>query len=165
MTNQTIIQAEKGRQEYRIERTFDAHCELVFRAFTEAELLAQWFLPNADHLKIEKMDCHTGGSFRFSHSGPNGMSFGFRGVYHEVTYPACIIQTSEFTGLPHQIEPVLQITRFKENGARQTTVYIHTICPSGDYRDNMMAANMEATLNAGYNKLDTLLGHLIKKGK
>ena len=44
--NKTTITAEPGKQELFITREFDAPRELVFKAYTDAEIYAQWLGPN-----------------------------------------------------------------------------------------------------------------------
>jgi len=163
MKNQTRLIAEKERQEYFIYRELDAPRNLVFKTFAQPELLVKWFLPKESNLMVNRMDCHTGGSFNFSHQGPNRMTFGFKGVYHEVLPDALIIKTSEFFGLPQKLDPVLEFTRFEQISDNKTRVSIHTICPSVDYRDNMISANMKPTLEATYSQLDELLNTLKNK--
>ena len=45
MSNKTTITAEEGKQELFIIREFDAPRELLFRAYTEADLYEQWVGP------------------------------------------------------------------------------------------------------------------------
>ena len=52
----TQIIAEPGKQEIFIIREFDAPRELVYRAFSEAELIANWMGPKDLKTKIEKLD-------------------------------------------------------------------------------------------------------------
>ena len=76
--NITSIKAEPGKQEIFITREFDAPRELVFKAFTDAKLVAQWLGPRELTMKIEKFEPKTGGSYRYIHS-MGDLSFGFHG--------------------------------------------------------------------------------------
>ncbi|HMG09339.1 MAG TPA: SRPBCC domain-containing protein, partial [Mucilaginibacter sp.] len=77
--NQTIIKAEPGKQEVFITREFDAPRELVFKAFTDPELVIQWLGPRDITMRIEKFEAKLGGSYRYIHSrGEN--DYGFHGV-------------------------------------------------------------------------------------
>lgn len=157
MTKQTQLRAEKGTQEFFITREFDAPPEVVFRAFSEPELLLQWWLPKSMEPRIESMDCRTGGNFHFTHQGADRAVFGFRGVYHEVVPAQSIVKTSEFTGLPQKVDAVLEYTSFERTEDGRTKVTLHTLCPSVAYRDNMIAAQMKQTFDSIYEALDTLL--------
>jgi uncharacterized protein YndB with AHSA1/START domain len=45
MANKTTITAEPGKLDYFIVREFEAPRELVFKAFTDPELVKQWLGP------------------------------------------------------------------------------------------------------------------------
>ena len=155
--NATEIKAEPNRQEFFITREFDAPREMVFKAFTDPALLAQWFLPKELNLKIDVMDCRTGGSYHHVHRHANGMQFGFNGVFHEVTAPERIVKTSEFEGLPERGHVVLEITSFEALPGDRTKVTIQSVCRSAAQRDGMINAGMEPALAVAHSQLDDLL--------
>jgi uncharacterized protein YndB with AHSA1/START domain len=158
--NKIEIIAEKGKHDFSIVREFNAPTEKVFKAFSEPEYLKQWFMPLEMAFTIEKMECKTGGSFENHHSHPNGVKFGFRGVFHEVNEPNLIIKTSEFTGLPQKMIPVLETTTFEKTEIGNTKVTIYTLCVSTEYRDAMIKNGMENHLKLSYRLLDKLLTNL-----
>jgi uncharacterized protein YndB with AHSA1/START domain len=158
--NQTQIIAEAGKHDFSIIREFDATNENVFKTFSEPEYLKQWFMPLEMAFTIEKMECKTGGSFENYHSHTNGMKFGFRGVYHEVSEPNLIIKTSEFIGLSQKMMPVLETTAFERTENGKTKVIIHTLCASAEFRDAMIQNGMENHLKISYELLDNLLSNL-----
>jgi uncharacterized protein YndB with AHSA1/START domain len=155
--NPTAIKAEPDRQEFFITREFDAPREMVFKAFTDPALLAQWFLPKELNLKIEMMDCRTGGSYHHVHTHANGMHFGFNGVFHEVTAPERIVKTSEFEGLPERGHVVLEITSFEALPGDRTKVTIQSVCRSVVQRDGMLKAGLEPAIKVAHSQLDELL--------
>lgn len=155
--NATEIKAEPNRQEFFITREFEAPRDMVFKAFTDPALLAQWFLPKELNIKIEAMDCRTGGSYHHVHTHTNGMQFGFSGVFHEVTAPERIVKTSEFEGLPERGHVVLEITSFEALPAERTKVAIQSVCRSVAHRDGMLKAGLEPAIAVAHNQLDELL--------
>jgi uncharacterized protein YndB with AHSA1/START domain len=78
--NKTEIIAEPGKQELFIYREFEAPRELVFQAFTDADLLVQWLSPCNLTMDIEKFDARAGGSYRYFHIDLQGNRYGFHGV-------------------------------------------------------------------------------------
>src|ERR1700743_3201431 len=100
MKNQTKIVAEKGEQQLFIHREFEAPRELVFKAFSDPQLITQWLSPCDLTMRIDYFDSRTGGSYRFIHTNPQGMEFAFNGAIHESLAPERIIRTFEFEGLP-----------------------------------------------------------------
>jgi len=154
--NITSIKAEPGKQEIFITREFDAPRELVFKAFTDAKLVAQWLGPRDLTMKIEKFEPKTGGSYRYIHS-MGELSFGFHGVVHEVTFPERIIQTFEFEGLPEKGHVTLETARFEALPGGRTRFTNQSVFQSVADRDGMLQAGMERGVNDSYERLDELI--------
>ena len=153
--NITSIKAEPGKQEIFITREFDAPRELVFKAFTDAKLVAQWLGPRDLTMKIEKFEPKTGGSYRYIHS-MGELSFGFHGVVHEVTFPERIIQTFEFEGLPEKGHVTLETARFEALPGGRTRFTNQSVFQSVADRDGMLQSGMERGVNDSYERLDEL---------
>ena len=153
--NITSIKAEPGKQEIFITREFDAPRELVFKAFTDAKLVAQWLGPRELTMKIEKFEPKTGGSYRYIHS-MGELSFGFHGVVHEVTFPERIIQTFEFEGLPEKGHVTLETARFEALPGGRTRFTNQSVFQSVADRDGMLQSGMERGVNDSYERLDEL---------
>lgn len=157
MANKTTIKAEPGKQELFIIREFDAPRELVFRAFTEPDLVKQWMGPRDLKIKIEHMNCKSGGSYRYAHADSNGMEFWFNGVVHEVHAPDRIIQTFEFEGLPERGHVALDTATFEELPGGRTRVTGQSVFKSVADRDGMINAGMERGVVDSHERLDELL--------
>lgn len=164
MKNPTKITAEPGKQEFFIEREFDAPRELVFRAFNESELLAQWLGPSSLTMEIEKFDSRTHGSYRFLHMDCNGsgMTFGFNGVIHEVHAPERIIRTFEFEGLPERGHVSLEFLTLEALPDNRTRLHIQSVFKSVADRDGLLQSGMEGGMNEGFAKLDALFVQMNK---
>ncbi|MEO0332045.1 MAG: SRPBCC domain-containing protein, partial [Bacteroidota bacterium] len=55
-----------------VTRTFKAQIGLVWRAWTEAELLDQWWAPSPWEAKTKRMDFKEGGNRLYAMCGPEG---------------------------------------------------------------------------------------------
>ncbi|HEX3102047.1 MAG TPA: SRPBCC family protein [Pyrinomonadaceae bacterium] len=159
MANKTEIIAEEGKQELFIIREFEAPRELVFRAYTEAELYEQWVGPNDLTMTIEKMDAFDGGSYRFLHER-DGHVYAFHGVYHEILAPERIIGTFEFDGLPEKGHVIMGTTKFEDLGGGRSRLVHQSVFQSVNDRDGMVQSGMERGVSEGYDKLDGLLASL-----
>ena len=51
-------------------------------------------------MDIDHYDFRTGGSYRYTHTAPDGSAYGFTGVFHTVRENDFAIQTFEFDGYP-----------------------------------------------------------------
>ena len=145
-----ITQAER---QIRIERIFDAARDRVWRAFTEPELVAQWW-GRGNKLVIERMEVRRGGHWRFvEHAGKE--KHGFEGRYAEVKQPELIVQTFEWDGAPGHVS--LETITLEDLGNGQTRVVNVSLFMASEDRDGMIGAGMEGGLNESYRALDRLL--------
>ena len=161
--NKTKISAEPGKQEIVIIREFDSPRELVFKAFTDPELYVQWLGPRGFTMQLEIFEPEDGGMWRYIHKDQDGNEYAFHGVYHEVTAPERIISTFEFEGLPEKGHVVLETARFEVLPGDRTRLISQAIFQSVADRDGELQSGMEEGVNDSYNRLDELLGKLVKK--
>lgn len=155
--NQTVINAEPGRQDYTITREFDAPRELVFRAHVDPGLFVQWMGPRGLQTTLERFEPQSGGEYRFVQKDAEGNTYSFYGVFHDVTAPERIIQTFEFEGLPERGHVCLSTQKFEALPNNRTRLTILDVYQSGADRDGMLASGMESGVNDGYERLDELL--------
>jgi uncharacterized protein YndB with AHSA1/START domain len=140
-------------REVRIERVFDAPIERVWQAFTDPELLAQWW-GRGNKLVIERMEVERGGHWRFVEHSPDGVH-GFEGRYREVTPRERLVQTFEWDGMPGYV--AVDTAVFEDLGDGRTKVVTTSLFHTTEERDGMLASGMEAGLNESYAVLDDLL--------
>jgi uncharacterized protein YndB with AHSA1/START domain len=155
--NQTKIIAEPGRQELFVTREFDAPRELVFRAYTEPQIYAQWLGPRGLTTTFETFEPVSGGRWRFIQRDKDGNEFAFHGVTHEVKALERIIGTFEFEGLPESGHVLLETTKFEALPGGRTRVTSQSVFQSVEDRDGMVSAGMERGVVEGYERLDEIL--------
>ena len=95
---------------------------------------------------------------RDRHTGPDGLTYGFRGIYHELIQNERIVKTSEFLGLPFKVLPTLEVLSFEEQEG-QTFLSIQIICDSVVTRDAMVQHGMQTHFDAIFGVIDELLRH------
>ena len=150
------ITAEPGVPQVLTERTFDAPRDLVFRAFTDPELLVQWLGPRAYTMTIERYDVRDGGTYRYVHADDDGNAFGFHGVFHGEPSPDGFVQTFEFEGAPGHVS--MDTLTLDEREGR-TTVRTNSVFQSVAARDAMIDNGMAEGMREGYDRLDELLAN------
>ncbi|KAA0989712.1 SRPBCC family protein [Dyadobacter aurulentus] len=155
--NKTQIIVEPGKQELFVIREFDAPRDIVFKAFSDKDILVQWVGPKEMGMRYEKFEPKEGGSYRFINTLPDGTEFSFRGVCHEFTRPERIIQTFEFEGMPEKGHVILETSRFEELPGGRTKFTVQSVFQSVADRDGMVASGMERGVVDSYEKLDELL--------
>jgi uncharacterized protein YndB with AHSA1/START domain/DNA-binding transcriptional ArsR family regulator len=154
------VTAVPGAQEIFVTREFDAPRELVFKAYTDPALYAQWIGPRGHTTKLETWEPRSGGAWRYVSTDAQGNAYGFHGTNHEVTAPERIIGTFEFEGLPERGHVSLDTALFEALPDGRTRVTTHTVCRSVADRDGMFQSGMEGGINESYSRLDELLEKL-----
>ncbi len=152
---------EPGKQEIVSTTILDAPRELVFRAYTEPELFAQWWGPRRYKVEIEKFDSRPGGEWHVTHVGDDGSRYEFRGVNHDVVAPERICATFEFLGVPGHV--ALQTATFEPLG-NKTKLVAHQVFQSVMDRDGMVASGMEDGANESMERLGGVL-ETLKAGR
>jgi uncharacterized protein YndB with AHSA1/START domain len=158
--NKTTITAEPGKQELFITREFDAPRELVFKAYTEPEIYAQWLGPRGLTTTFDVFEPVSGGKYRFIQKDQDGNEFSFHGVTHEVLPPERIIGTFEFDGLPETGHVILETTRFEALPGNRTRITSQSVFQSVADRDGMVQSGMEQGVVEGYERLDEILAKM-----
>jgi uncharacterized protein YndB with AHSA1/START domain len=160
MTEKTQVIAEKDKQELFIIREVDIPRDSVFQAFTDPEILVQFFAPFENTMHFNYHDYRTGGNYSWCNKNKEGKTLcTFSGVIHELSSPERIIQTSEFMELPERGNAILEIIKFEEVSNNRTKITIHDICPSVATRDAMINSGMEKGLVEIFKKLDKLFNN------
>jgi uncharacterized protein YndB with AHSA1/START domain len=157
MTNSVTITAPEGVPFIEIEREFDAPVAAVFRAHAEPDLVRQWLGPNGYEMDIERWEFTSGGRYRYVHRDADA-EYGFNGVFHVVRENDFAIQTFEFDGYPDVV--AIESLTFTDLGGDRTKLSIHSVYPTVEARDGMVASDMETGVVEGYARLEKLAAGL-----
>ena len=84
-------------KELVIMRQFNAPRELVFKAWTEPERLAQWWGPKGGDIHVSKLELKPGGTFLYTMKQPNGQDMWGKFVYREITPPEKLVFVNSFS--------------------------------------------------------------------
>lgn len=154
----TQITAEPGSHEITITRDVKAPPALVYRTFSEPDLLAQWLGPRGLTMKLDQYDLRHGGSWRFVHVAPDGTEHGFRGCFHgEASVEAGITQTWEYEGAPRHVS--LEKVTFEELPGG-TRIHMSSVHQTVEARDAHLASGMEEGVRESFERMDELVARL-----
>jgi uncharacterized protein YndB with AHSA1/START domain len=130
-----------------IEREFDAPRHLVYRAYTEPELIERWWHAGRGRMTSVEIDLRVGGAWRYAMiAAKDGSEVAFHGEFREVVPNERLVTTEvyEMPGAPPpapEDEPI-DIVTFEDLGERsRLTVLIQ--CSSKEVRDMIVASGME----------------------
>ncbi|MFJ7749011.1 SRPBCC family protein [Arthrobacter sp. NPDC097144] len=158
MTNALELNVPDGLPFINFSREVDYPVASVFRAYAEPDLILQWLGPRGMKMEINHYDFRTGGSYSYIHTGPDGVPYEFRGIFHTVRENESAIQTFEFSGYP-DVASLEFMTLVALDGDR-TRISAHAVYPSMEARDGMAASGMEAGVAEGFDRMDELLAQL-----
>ena len=149
MKNRTTVE-RKSERELVVTRTVNGPARLVFKAWTTAELFAQWWVPKSLGMVLRscEMDARVGGTYRLVFE-PHGMAF--FGSYLEVTPPSRLVWTNDEAG---DAGPVTTLNLEEKDG--KTLVVIHELYPSKEALDGALSG-MEGGMPEQFAQLDELL--------
>lgn len=149
-------------REVQVVRSFRAPRALVYRCYSEPELIRQWMLgPPGWTMPVCEMDVRVGGTYRWRWRSKDGATeFGFSGVFREVTPGLRTVHTETYdagnTGAGESGGEALIATTFTE-AAGMTTVTTLMDFGSKDVRDAAMATGMTDGMEQSYALLDKVL--------
>jgi len=83
--NQTSISKDAANKKIFVVRDFDAPLEEVWRAWTERDLLDQWWAPKPWKTVTVSMDFRVGGTWLYYMQGPDGSRHYSRADYKSIT--------------------------------------------------------------------------------
>jgi uncharacterized protein YndB with AHSA1/START domain len=89
--------AQTLNRELVLTRIIDAPREKVFRAWTEPELLKQWFAPSPWTTPAAELDVRPGGTSTIVMRSPDGADFPNSGVYLDVVKNERLVFTDAYT--------------------------------------------------------------------
>lgn len=95
MNQNTLVEAATEHPVF-LTRVMDAPRDLVWRAWSEAEALAQWWGPKDFPTRVEKVDFRPGGVFHYAMQTPGGEMWG-KFVYRDIKPPQRLVFILSFS--------------------------------------------------------------------
>lgn len=145
--------------EVAIVRGFDAPRELVWEAMSNPDLVRRWLLgPPGWTMPVCEIDLRVGGAYRYVWRNETGAEMGMGGIYREVVRPERIVDVQKFDEDWTGGETVVTIILTERDG--RTTMTTTVLYASTEAREAALATGMTGGMEAGYARLDDLLGSL-----
>lgn len=139
-----------------ITRRFEAPRDLVWRAYTEAEHIREWF--GCDQMEMLEVttDLRPGGRYRYLGKDAD-MEHPFAGEFLEVTAPERLVFTETYEPMPES-EHRCELTFEDVDGATVLTERI--IYPSTEARDGHVDSGMEHGVHQAYEGIERIAQRL-----
>jgi uncharacterized protein YndB with AHSA1/START domain len=157
---QTTISRDAAHKKLIVVREFDAPLEAVWKAWTDKDILDQWWAPKPWKAKTKSMDFREGGLWLYSMVGPDGTESycraDFKRVLENKSYSADDAFCDENGKINYDIPRMHWLTNFSpsETGTR---VHVEITFASEAYMEKIIEMGFEVGFTAAHGNLDELL--------
>ena len=143
-----------------ITREFDAARHLVWRAYTEPDLIKRWWAGERGTVTSVDVDLRVGGRWRYVMSANPGFEVAFHGEYREIAAPERLVNTEAFEGIPDPDEnaAVVTMTLVEKDGRTFMEVLMEMKDKAG--RDAVIESGMEGGMQESYDALEKVAAGL-----
>jgi uncharacterized protein YndB with AHSA1/START domain len=156
MEQKTKVHAEDGKQELLITREFDLPLDLLFKAYEDAEIVEQWM-----GTKVLKLENKKHGSWQFETKDAQGnVVFQANGTIHEFVPDKKITRTFEMQNAAFGVQ--LEFLEFESLTEDTSKLNMHIVYRSVAHRDKMLEIGMGKGMNMAHNRLQGVVGKLVK---
>jgi uncharacterized protein YndB with AHSA1/START domain len=153
MEHKTKINAEIGKQDLLITREFDLPLELLFKAYSESELIEQWM-----GTKVLKLESKKHGSYQFETMYDGKVVFRANGVIHEFIPNQKIARTFEMENMPIGIQ--LEFLEFEKLTNETSKLTIQIIYKSEQHRAEQLKLPFAYGINMAHDRLQEIINNL-----
>jgi uncharacterized protein YndB with AHSA1/START domain len=151
-------------REVKVTRSFKAPRTLVYRAYSEPQLVRRWLDHPGWSMPVCEMDVRVGGRYQWRWRSDDGkQEFGFSGAFREVVPASRIVHTQAYEpgtlggSFPGE-DAIITVTFTEESGVTTVTTLIDF--GSKEARDGAVKTGMTDGMEMSYQLLDTLLAEL-----
>lgn len=163
---ETTYQINEDTSSIRIERTFEAPRKLVWRAWTDPELLDQWWAPKPWKTVTKAMDLRSGGKWVYSMINADGERQWCQADYSEISdgyYYKATDYFSDENGIPSpDFKHMRWHVRFEDEDER-TKVVIDVNFFDDKEMERLIEMGFQDGISATHRNLDELLEEVQEK--
>lgn len=154
MERKTKVHAEDGKQEIEITREFDLPLELLFKAYEDPEIVAQWM-----GTRVLKLDNKKHGGYQFETTDANGnVLFRANGTIHEFEPDRKIVRTFEMENAPFDVQ--LEFLQFEQLTGDTSKLTMHVLYRSVALRDQQLKLPFSYGINMAHDRLQEIVNKL-----
>ncbi len=122
-------------KEIMMTRTFSAPRELVWKAWTDGEIMSRWSAPHGFTIHDGQQDVRPGGAWRCGMRAPDGADHWVSGVYREVSAPERLVLTHAWEEGGKRGQETLVTVTLEAVGEKTRMTFVQTGFASTASRD------------------------------
>lgn len=150
-----------GDSGFALEHVFAASRDEVYEAWTDPDLIGEWWGIEGSTSAVRKMDVREGGMWAIDMTVPGGTVYPNHGVFRSVVPGERLEYSQVFPdpgGGDHEIE-VWHRVIFWALQPDSTMVTLEVTAPSQRHREQLLTSGMARGLEQGLDRLDRVLAH------
>jgi len=160
INKETIYTQDAANKKMKVTREFDAPVEKVWKAWTEKELLDQWWAPRPWKAKTMSMDFRDGGTWLYYMEGPDGERHYCRADYRSIVPNKSYEGLDGFTDEKGNINEEMPRTNWKVSFGKTgsgTQVVVDLSFDSTESMEKLIEMGFKGGFAMAHNNLDELL--------
>lgn len=151
MERKTNVHAEDNKQEILITREFQIPLELLFKAYTEPELIQQWM-----GTRVLQLENKSQGGYRFETRDPHGnILFSANGTIHSIIPNRRIVRTFEMENASFDVQ--LEFLDFELLDANRSKLTMHSIYRTVELRNQQLKLPFAYGINMAHDRLEKVI--------
>jgi len=148
---------DKENNQIKVERSFNAPLDLVWAAWTDAEILDQWWAPKPWRAETKHMDFREGGYWLYAMIGPENETHWSRADYEKIIPEKYFSAYDGFCDENGNLNPAMPRKKWENNftaNGEQTLVHILLSFDSLEDLEKIIAMGFKEGFTAGLENLD-----------
>lgn len=156
----TDITTDKAKGIFQAKRILNADVSLAWRAFTEPELLDQWWAPKPWKCETKSMDFKPEGKWVYDMVGPKGERHGAVQIFKEIVFEKYFSGVDAFTDEEGNINEEMPVAQWKTTFtpvANGTQILMETKYPDTESLETVLKMGMAEGIASAQENLDEVL--------
>lgn len=156
----TEVTTDFEKHTFQAKREFNAPLSLVWRAFTEKELLDQWWAPKPWRCETKSLDFRPEGKWIYDMVGVNGERHGAVQIFDEIVFENYFSGIDAFTDENGNINETMPVAKWKNSflpTTGGTKVITRAVYPSSEALEFVIKMGMDKGVSMAQDNLEELL--------
>jgi len=161
----TEIRTDFENFTFQAKREFEAPVTLVWKAYTEKELLDQWWAPKPWKTETISLDFREGGKWVYDMVGPNGERHGAMQIFKEIVIEKFFSGIDAFVNEQGEINEEMPVASWKNTflqTANGTMVIVDATYPNKEALEFVIKMGMDQGVSMAHDNLTELLASIVK---
>ena len=154
-TSGTAVLTTPTDTQIQMTREFNAPVALVWRTYTEPDLVSRWWPGRRGKMQTCEIDFRVGGAWRYVMIAEGGFEVAFHGEFREIVPNERLVNTEVYEGAPPGTGPAL-VTVELAGDAGRTRLQMLMELEDRETRDAIIESGMEGGLQEGLDLLEQI---------